>query len=205
MFLYIGVLHLLKKQKRGIDMKKIIAVLLALILLLIPMSLTASATAINADEQRIIDCLSQKATINDVEFNIPKNYVTQAENYLKTVDVTTEQADEIIAYLEQAIEIIKDSHIKSTTDLDVLSYADKKEILDCGKKAALVVGAVLVYDGDHIVITNEAGEIVFNDDPIVKTTGANVDFTSIAVSAGVVVLLLAASFVVARKKGLFVK
>ena len=186
-------------------MKKIIAVLLALILLLVPMSLTASATAINADEQRILDVLSRKETFNGVEFKIPKNYVTQAENYLKTVDVSKEKADEAISYLEQAAEVIKASHITKTTDLDVLSYAEKKEILECGQKAALAAGAVLVYDGDHVVITNEAGEEVFNDAPIIKTTGANVDFTSVVVGAAAVLVLLAASFVVARKKGLFVK
>ncbi len=186
-------------------MKKIIAMLLAVVLLLVPMSLTASATAINADEQRILDCLSQVVKFNDAEFHIPANYVKQAENYLKTVDATKEQADQAIAFIEQAAVIVKDSHITSTADLDVLSYEDKHEILECGKKAALACGAVLVYDGDHVVITNEAGEEVFNDDPIIKTTGAGVDFTSVAVSASVVVVLLAAAFVVAGKKGLFVK
>lgn len=186
-------------------MKKIIAMLLAVVLLLVPMSLTASATAINADEQRILDCLTQKAGINGATFKIPLNYITQAENYLKTVDVTKEQADEVISFLEKAIKIVKDSHITQTTDLDVLPYEDKEIILDCGKKAAAAAGATLIYDGDHVVITNAEGVEVFNDDPIVKTTGAGVDFTTVAVSAFVVVALLSAAFVVARKKELFVK
>lgn len=185
-------------------MKKIIALLLAVVLLLVPMSITASATAINADEQRILDVLTQKSKINGATFKIPANYITQAENYLKTIDATKAQADEAIAFIEQAITVVEDSHITKSTDLDILPYEQKQEILDCGKKAALAVGAVLVYDGDHVVVTNEAGEVVFDDDPIVKTTGAGVDFTAITVSAAALVVLLAAAFVVARKKG-FVK
>ena len=186
-------------------MKKIIAMLLALVLLLVPMSLNVSATAINADEQRILDCLSQKITFNDATFKIPTNYVKQAENYLKTIDATKQQADNAIAYIEAAAEIVKDSHITSTADLKVLAYADKKAILENGQKAAEALGATLVYEGDHVVVTNAEGVIVFDDNPIIKVTGAGVDFTGIAVSATVVVLVLAAAFVVARKKGLITK
>ena len=90
-------------------MKRIIAVLLSLMLILIPMSITASAAAINDDEQRIIDCLSQKAEINGKKFIVPKNYVTQAENFLKTIDATKAQADEIIVIDEKNI-------LQSSTD-----------------------------------------------------------------------------------------
>lgn len=186
-------------------MKKIIATLLAFVLLLVPMSLTASAVAINADEQRILDCLYQKATFNNATFIIPVNYVKQAENYFKTIDATKEQADKAISYIEAAAKIVKESDIKTTADLKVLPYPDKKAVLENGQKAAAAVGATLVYVGDHVVITNAEGVTVFDDNPIIKVTGPEVDFTSVAVSATVVLLVLAAAFVVARKKGLITK
>ena len=186
-------------------MKRIIAVLLSLMLILIPMSITASAAAINDDEQRIIDCLSQKAEINGKKFIVPKNYVTQAENFLKTIDATKAQADEIIACVEETIKILKASKLTKTSDLKVLPYEDKAQILALGKQAAAAVGGVLVYDGELVIVTNAEGETVFSDAPIVKTTGAQLDYTSVAAFAAVVVLVLATSFVVARKKGLFVK
>lgn len=186
-------------------MKRIIAILLSLMLIMIPMSITASATAINADEQRIIDCLSQKAEINGKKFIVPKNYVTQAENFLKTIDATKAQADEIISCVEDAIDILKESDLKKTSDLKVLPYEDKAEILALGKKAAQAVDCVLIYDGKNVVVTNAAGDTVFNDAPIVKTTGAEFDYTSVVVTVAALTLIVAAAFVVSKKSGLFSK
>ena len=186
-------------------MKKVIAILLSLMLVVIPMSITASATAINADEQRVIDCLSQKAEVNGKKFIVPKNYVTQAENFLKTIDATKAQANEIISCVEEAIDILQASDLTKTSDLKVLPYEDKAQILALGKKAAQAVDCVLIYNGKNVVVTNAKGETVFDDAPIVKTTGVDFDYTSIVVTVAAITLIVAAAFVVSKKSGLFVK
>lgn len=187
-------------------MKKICAILIALVLLIVPMTLSVSAAGdINANEQKVITAISEKVTIEGKTFKIPSEYITQASNYFKTIDMTEAQATEILGYLKEGKEIIVAQKLTSTTNLDTLSAATKQEILELGKKAAAAAGAVLTFDGEKVVIKNAAGQEVFNAAAVVKQTGVEVDFTSIAIIAASVVALLAAAIVVAKKSGLLVK
>ena len=185
-------------------MKKVFAILLVIALLVIPMSLSVSAEgALNAEEQRILDALKSTVTVDGVEFHIPDNYVTQAENYLKTHDVTKAEADEIIGYIDEGKEIVKNSDLKKTSDLKVLPQKDKQAILDLGKKASAVVEATLTYDGKNVtIVANDSGATLFDAAPIVKTTGADGNFSMIAIIASSVVVLLGAAFVASKKIGL---
>ncbi|MBO5852566.1 MAG: hypothetical protein J6Q74_02015 [Clostridia bacterium] len=187
-------------------MKKICSILLALVLLIVPMTLSVSAAGdINANEQKIITELKKELEIGNKKFALPKEYVTQAENYLKTVDVNEAQANEIIGYIEDGEEILIAEKITGTTDLKTLPVAAKQQILDLGKKAVAVTGATLTFDGKNVVIKNAEGKVVFDAAPVVKQTGAEVDFTAIALSVLAVVAILGGAIVVAKKKSLFVK
>ena len=185
-------------------MKKVFAILLVIALLVVPMSLSVSAEgAINAEEQRIMEALKSTVVVNGVEFKIPENYVTQAENYFKTCDATKAQADEIIGYIEEGKKIVKDSNVKKTSDLKVLPQKDKQTILDLGKKACAVVNATLTYDGKNVtIVANATGDQVFDAAPIIKTTGADSDFSVMAIVVSSVVVLLGAAFVASKKLGL---
>ena len=187
-------------------MKKICSILLALVLLIVPMTISVSAAGdLNANEQKIITELKKKLEIGDKTFSIPKEYVTEAENYFKTIDVTEAQANEIIGYIVEGEEILVAQNITKTTDLKVLAPEVKKQILKLGQDAVAVTGGTLVYDGENVVITNAAGQIVFDAAPIIKQTGAEVDFTAIVLAAVAVIAVLGAAVVVAKKKALFVK
>lgn len=187
-------------------MKKICAILIALVLLIVPMTISVSAAGdINANEQKVITALSEKVTIDGKTFKVPKEYITQASNYFKTIDMTEAQATEILGYIKEGKEIIVDQKITGTTNLDTFAAATKQEILELGKKAAAATGATLTFDGEKVVVKNAAGQEVFNAAAIVKQTGIEVDFTSIAIIVSSVVALLAFSLVVAKKSGLFVK
>ena len=83
--------------------------------------------------------------------------------------------------------------------------AVNSKILDLGKKAVAVTGGVLTYDGKNVTITNAEGKVVFDAAPVVKQTGAEVDFTAIVLAAIAVVAMLGAAIVVAKKNALFVK
>ncbi|MBR6572332.1 MAG: hypothetical protein IKK77_01260 [Clostridia bacterium] len=185
-------------------MKKVFAILLVIALLVVPMSLSVSAEgAINAEEQRIMEALKSSVTVNGVEFKIPENYVNQAENYLKTHDVTKAEADEVLGYINEGKEIVKASDLKKTSDLKVLPKKDKQAILDLGKKACAVVESTLTYDGKNVtIVANDSGETLFDAAPIVKTTGADSDFSVMAIVVSSVVVLLGAAFVASKKLGL---
>ena len=187
-------------------MKKICSILLALVLLIVPMAITASAAGdLNANEQKIITELKKEVKIGDKTFAIPKEYVTEAENYFKTIDISETQADEILGYIAEGEALIVAQNITGTTDLKKLPADVKDEILQLGKDAVAVTGGTLTYDGNHVVIKNAAGQIVFDAAPIVKQTGAEVDFTAIVLSALAVIAVLGAAEIVAKKKALFVK
>lgn len=185
-------------------MKKLFAILLILTILLVPMSISVGAApALNAEELKILEALKGKVSVNGVEVVIPANYITQAENYFKTIEVTEEQAKEVLAYIEDGKEIITDTEIKGTADLKVLAKEHKEEILDLGKKACKVVAATLTYDGkDVTIVADETGATLFEAAPVVKTTGADADFSVMAIILSSVVVVLGVAFVASKKLGL---
>ena len=187
-------------------MKKICAIVLALVLLIVPMTVSVSAAGdLNANEQKILAEFRKEVKIGDKTFAIPAEYVTQAENYYKTIDINDADAAKILDYIKQGEDIIVAQKITSTTDLKVLKGEVTSKLLDLGKKAVALTGGVLTYDGKNVTITNAAGQVVFSAAPIVKQTGEQVDFTAIIIAAVALVALFGAAVVVAKKKALFVK
>ena len=187
-------------------MKKLAVIILAIALLIVPMSISASAAgAINTYEQAVLDALNENVEIADGKyFHVPDEYITQAENFLKTIDMTETQSKTILEKIADTKEIILENDVTVTSDLKVLPQAEKQKILDNGKAAAAAVGAVLTYDGADVKVTYN-GTPVFEDAPIIKVTGAEVDYTAIVLSVVGVVAVLVAAAAVAQKKGLLVK
>ena len=187
-------------------MKKLAVLILAIALLIVPMSISASAAdvAINDFEKKILASLDENVKVDDLLFHLPQEYITQAENFLKTVDITETQANEILALIEEGKAIVVDDHIHNTSDLKVLPVEEKQKLLEKGQAAAEAAGAELEYNGADVVITHN-GSTVFEDAPIVKVTGADTDYTALILSVAGVVVALAAAAVVASKKGLLAK
>lgn len=184
-------------------MKK--AISLAVVVLMLAMSMVSAfaASGVNDAEQSILDFLKSEVTLSDGSTaTIPTEYVNQAENYFNRDDVelTEAQAAEVIGYVQQG----KDVVVKyDQTDLNKLSYDVKREILNCGKKAAAVGGLTLTFDkaSKTVVITDADGVIVFQDSAtLIKTTGAsNVDMSAAIVVIAAFAAVIAASAFVARK------
>ncbi len=187
-------------------MKKLAVIILAIALLIVPMSISASAAdaAINEFEKKVIESLDENVKVDDLIFHIPQEYITQAENFMKTIDMTEQQANEILALIKECKDIVVAGHIHSTSDLKVLPQSEKQKLLDKGQAAAAVVDAVLTYDGADVKVTY-GGTTVFEDAPIIKVTGADTDYTALVLSVAGVVVALAAAAVVASKKGLLAK
>ena len=130
-------------------MKKFAAVLLAMVLV-VALAVTVSAAGINESEQKVLDELSSKVEIGNGYFMLPTEYVNQAENYFNTIDMTPQQADEILEYIQQGEKILVDN---AATSLDMLTYEQKIEIMELGQKAVGVLGMTLTVQPKTNIVT----------------------------------------------------
>ena len=96
------------------------------------------------------------ATENDiiktlVSSSLPSNYVQQAKNYLRSNDVTAEEANQVIDHINNAQAVVNARGAKSVNQL---TKADKQAIL-----AELTATAAI----SDITVTVTSKRVVFND------------------------------------------
>ncbi len=198
-------------------MKKVLAVLFSALLVFSIFAFSASAAGtLGANEQKVIDFLSAEKTYKvgseDHTFKIPTNYVNQAKAYFVGTadDITADQADAIIAFVSEGEKLVKAaveadaSYLKGdTVEFVRFPYATRKAILENGQKACEVIGLSLVFDGEHVVITDASGATVFDDAAIIKTTGADFNYTALVITLGAFAVIICGALGVAKKVKLF--
>lgn len=177
--------------------KKLICALTASILLIV-CALPVFAAGINQYEKAVLDELKAGATVGGVHYNIPAQYINQAENWLNSsYDMTEAQSNEVLALIKEAKETALADGAK---DFAQMSAATRQKILDLAQKAAAVVGLKLtVIDGKTVVITDQSGTVVFKADAIIKTTGGQANATNAIVLALAVIATIAVAGVAVRK------
>lgn len=161
-----------------------------------------AADGITADEQAILDNLKAGVVVDGTVVNVPAEYINQAETYLKTNDVTAEQATTIIVEIDNVKAVVKENKI---TDIKEIKGAVAKDILAHAEKAASTVGVTLTVSADNtIVVKDKTGKVLFTAEKgVIKATGD--DYSSMFAMTGAIALLLAGAGVVASKKGYFAK
>ncbi len=200
-------------------MKKVFAVLLAISLLFSVMAISASAEGAMSDlEQKIMDYLKAggEVEINGVKqiVKIDSEDLKQAENYFLTNTDELTEADYtvIVAKLDEGKAKIVEAAKKDaavvkadgTLDLSKMSAEDKTAVLESAKEACAVVDLSLTYTGEKVVITETStGSVKFENEPVVKTTGANVNTTALVVAFVGFVTLVGAAAITAKKAELF--
>lgn len=189
-------------------MKKLLSVVLAIMMLVICTFGASAAGDINANEQKILDLLSTKIDVGGSHAEIPAEYINQAKAYFMTIDIKDDEAEQIVAVLNEGIATgtaaLKDAeaHGKHIVSLADFSKEDKEHILACGQTACAVIDLTLTYvpaDNHVEIVDNKTGKIVFIDDAIVKITGSNM-LVPFAVVAGAIVLLVVAAFAIKRRE-----
>lgn len=197
-------------------MKKILALVLA-IMMVAAFCITANAaTGINDNEQAVLDKLSATYEAGEWSFSVPSEYVTAAKNYFAaSCDMTEAEMKVILDCIDKGIALIqKEATAKLFEDnvlhLGVLSDSATSTILDLGVTACAEVDLVLTYSPStkEVTITNAAGTPVFKNDPIVKTTGEDFPITATVIGSVVVIAMVASTaalFIVSKKNGLLVK
>ncbi len=201
-------------------MKKVLAILFSALLVFSVFAFSASAAGtLGANEQEVLDFLSSKETYKvgdkDFTFKIPANYVNQAKAFFAGTegDITAEQAKTIIDFVKEGEALVKETLendakaesylIGDTVNFVKFPYATRKAILEKGQKACEVVGLTLVFDGAHVVITDDEGATRFDDAAIIKTTGSSFNYTALILVCGAFLVVVAGALGVAKKAKLF--
>lgn len=197
-------------------MKKIIAILVAVLTISACAFSASAATGISADEKKIINALSQKITMASGKVvALPDKYINQAEDYLTKAELTSDQITSILGYINNAQNAVKASKAQS---LSVAEENVKKEVVKEAQAAAAVINATLsvsstpVTDNKGQVTANYTVSLVFNENSNVEgyTSGTKITLDTkdseivqtgaegsvMAVVIGSVVVLAAAAYVV---------
>lgn len=197
-------------------MKKIIAILVAVLTICACAFSASAATGISADEKKIINALSQKITMASGKVvALPDKYINQAEDYLTKAELTSDQITSILGYIKKAQDAVKASKAQS---LSVAEESVKKEVVKEAQAAAAVINATLsvsstpVTDNKGQVTANYTVSLVFNENSNVEgyTSGTKITLDTkdseivqtgaegsvMAVVIGSVVVLAAAAYVV---------
>lgn len=185
-------------------MKKVVKVLSSALLaaaVAATATFAVSAAGINAAEQKILDELHTTVSLSGVAKSIPAGYINQAENYFNTVEITDEQADKVVAGIEDAKAYIVSTGVAHMKDLS----SDQIDALVAKVNTALApVNLTLSYTKatGEVSIVDLNGKVVFSttvaaitggsDNPI-KTTGADFNVQGVVAVAGVGVLLVSAA------------
>jgi uncharacterized beta-barrel protein YwiB (DUF1934 family) len=102
------------------------------------------------------------ATENDiiktlVATNLPSNYVQQAKNYLRSHDVTAEEADQIIVRINNAQAVVTARGAKS---INQLTKADKQAILAELTATAAVLDITVTVTSKQVIFSDADGTVV---------------------------------------------
>ena len=185
-------------------MKKISKVLSSALLataVAVTATVGASAAGINAAEQKILDELHTTVSLNGVTKSIPASYINQAENYFNTVDITDEQATQVVAGIEDSKAYIESTGVAHMKDLS----SDQIDTLVGKVNAALSpvsltlqytksTGAVSIVDASgNVVFSTTAAAVSGGSSNPIKTTGADFSVPGVVAVAGVGVLLVSAA------------
>ena len=182
-------------------MKKFLSMITVLALVAVT-AVSVCAAGINANEKRVLDYIQAGVEVNGQTVTVPNNYIVQAENYLNTIDLTQEQADQVIAAVDKAKAYVKGNSI---TSIHGLTQAQKSDLLSFAQEAAAVVGLkVTIVNGNQVIITDANGTTVATFEAAIKVTGGQADFTSAAV-IGIVILGILGAAAFATHKYHFVK
>lgn len=138
-------------------MRKLAAVALLLVMLIGVFAGTVNA----ATESELLEYLSQEFKVGGETISISAEDKVKIERYLNENEVTAEQADSIIAKVDQVIAILEEA---GETDLTKLSREDKDRIMAIANEAASVLGLTLSYDASTKTIS------VYKDGKLIEST-----------------------------------
>ena len=167
-------------------MKKISAVIAALLIVVIS-AVTAFAAGINDNEQKVLDELKTSVEMQGMEMYWPRTYVNQAENYFNTIDMTADQAEQIIAVIRSGKTQLESTGAKNIAEC---TAEQKKELMSSLTKVMEPVNGTASFDNvsGEVALKSESGEVIFKAVPtlVAKDGGKSVDVNGKTTDGGVI-------------------
>ncbi|MCD6321833.1 MAG: hypothetical protein J7L77_02290 [Clostridiales bacterium] len=158
-------------------------IIIALIILLMSFSITASAATVNDILQALRDA------------NVPEVYVLQAESYMAGKTVTPAIADAIIVHINNA-----DTIAAGETKLSVLNSSQKNDIMIEIAAATALLDLTVSYVDETLTVKDDSENIVgiLSLEDAIKQTGYDYNL----ILYGVALFLLTGVAVIATRKKL---
>lgn len=185
-------------------MKKKLACLMVVAVLLVASVIPAFAAGINTYEQKILTYVKTAYVVDGKAITVPQEYFTALENIFAEIDVTEAQYNEITAIMDEALKVCQAN--KLTKVEDITATGTTQVLLGYARKALAVLGYNLstkgtLSDADHglLVITDAEGNVVAELHPNVVITKTGADLTSVAVCGAVAAFVLVASGVSVKR------
>ena len=158
-----------------------------MILIVAISAVTAFAAGINDNEQKVLDELKTSVEMQGVEMNWPAAYVNQAENYFNTIDMTSDQAEQIIAVIRSGKTQLESTGAKNIAEC---TAEQKKELMSSLTKVMEPVNGTASFDNvsGEVALKSESGEVIFKAVPtlVAKDGGKSVDVNGKTTDGGVI-------------------
>lgn len=134
-------------------MKKFLKITIVLMaILLCSVSMVKAATT-----EELIAHISKTYTIAGEEYKASDLDIADAKKYLEQYPVSEEDADKIIAKIDEAVALANEY---GEADLTKLSKSQKEELMNIAQEAASIAGATISYDNkDKVVTIYRDGEV----------------------------------------------
>ena len=182
-------------------MKKLLALVLAVMLVIAVVPMCVSARTLTAEEKALFQLLRSEVAVKDGAFALPTNVVNQGENYVASLEnaLTPDQIAKIEAEVKAAMGEVKkaDTGVASKwskeTKAAIVGHIDAAAKVIGGSASANAKGEVEVKDA--------AGAVIVTNDKLVKTTGF--DMAGMAVAGFCALTVLCACAFVSKKVELF--
>lgn len=187
-------------------MKKVLAILIAVLMLGTLCVPAFAASDISADEQRVLDVLEEIATghhgadmaIKAVDINQAKTFFMKDE-----INVDKATADEMLVHIEECFDIVVKSGLKEE-DLSKMSTENKQALLAAANKAGAAVNVSVSYNATKNEVNFTYTNPTTNTPTVVATTAATIkvtgpDYTMLIVVLSAAVLAVAGLAVVVKK------
>ena len=200
-------------------MKKLSAIVVAILLVAVS-AVSAFAAGINDNEQKVLTELKTSVNMQGTDMYWPDSFVNQAENYFNTIDMTDEQADQIIAVIKSGKTQLEATGAKNIADC---TTEQKKELFTTLGKVMAPVGGTATHVKDEITLKDANGEVIFKavptlvekgsntgkdvngkttDGGVIKTTGASANtVVFVVVGAAALMVIAGGVFFVIKKRG----
>jgi len=141
-------------------MNKLMKLISMLFIMLLIISMSISVKAYTNDD--VINYIRRAHTVNGRTMQLNKNESAKLEAYLRQNPVTNEQADEIIAKLEEARAKLESTGVN---EMSKVSDSVKSEVIDLIKSAANIAGLDIQVDTVNDIVTVKSlktGEVIIS-------------------------------------------